>query len=70
MTKPRYDEDEDVSRHAAVSADCCKEMERKYGWELISIEELPPSTNQVFEVDCVFRGKTEFSKPFYEKEEE
>jgi hypothetical protein len=69
MPKPRYDEDEDVSRHAAVSADDCKKMEKKYGWELIDIEELPPLTNQVFEVDCVFRGKTEFPKPFYEKEE-
>jgi hypothetical protein len=70
LFKLSFSEEQDVSRHAAVNADCCREMERKYGWELISIEELPPSTNQVFEVDCVFRGKTEFSKPFYEKEQE
>lgn len=70
MPKFRYNEDEDVSRHAAVSADDCKQMERKYSWELIAIEELPPSINQVFEVDCVFRGKTEFPKTFYEKDEE
>lgn len=30
--KPRYDEDEDVSRHAAIDEGCCEEMERQYGW--------------------------------------
>jgi|GEM_PF-393389 hypothetical protein len=69
MSKLRYDEDENLSRHAAVNPDDCKEMEKKYGWELIKIEELPLSINQVFEVDCVFLGKTEFPKSFYDKEE-
>ncbi|BAZ08553.1 hypothetical protein NIES4071_03580 [Calothrix sp. NIES-4071] len=69
MSKFRYDEDEDLSRHAAVSPDDCREMAKKYSWELISIEEIPPSINQVFQVDCVFRGKTEFPQTFYEKDQ-
>lgn len=66
MAKPRYDEDEDVSRHAAAEASNCLEMESKYGWELKRIEELPETPNQVFEVDCVFEGKTEFPKSYYD----
>jgi hypothetical protein len=29
MPKPRYDEDENKSRHAAVDGDCCEEMAEK-----------------------------------------
>jgi hypothetical protein len=50
MPKPRYDEDENVSRHAAVNKDYCKEMERKYGWALIQLEETPE--DPIFKVDC------------------
>ncbi|OUC14239.1 MAG: hypothetical protein B0A82_13215 [Alkalinema sp. CACIAM 70d] len=70
MPKPRYDEDENVSRHAAAEASDCLEMESKYGWELKRIEELPEAPNQVFEVDCVFEGKTEFPKSYYDSEKE
>lgn len=66
MPKPRYDEDENVSRHAAVNKDDCKKMERKYGWELIEVEETPD--DPIFKVDCVFEGETEFPKPYQEKE--
>jgi hypothetical protein len=66
MPKPRYDEDENVSRHAAVNKDYCKEMERKYGWALIQIEETPE--DPIFKVDCVFEGETEFPKPYQEEE--
>jgi hypothetical protein len=38
MPKPRYDEEENVSRHAATDADCCQEMADKYGWFLKRIE--------------------------------
>ncbi|MFN6514933.1 MAG: hypothetical protein RMY29_010565 [Nostoc sp. CreGUA01] len=68
MPKPRYDEDENVSRHAATSKDGCMEMERKYGWKLIEIE--PTPEDPIFKVDCVFAGKTEFPKPHYENEQE
>ncbi len=34
MLKPRYDEEEDVSRHAAPEAGDCLEMESKYDWKL------------------------------------
>jgi hypothetical protein len=44
------------------------EMERKYRWKLKRIEELPETKNQVFEVDCVFEGKTEFPKSYYDTE--
>jgi hypothetical protein len=62
MPKPRYDENENISRHAATSKEGCKKMERKYGWELIGIEETPE--DPILEVDCVFAGKTEFPKPY------
>lgn len=69
-SRPRYDEQENLSRHAAVEASDCLEMENKYGWKLKRIEELPETTNQVFEVDCVFEGKTEFPKSYYDTESE
>ncbi len=70
MPKPRYDEEEDVSRHGAAGPADCLEMEEKYGWDLKRIEELPVRPNQVFEVDCVFEGKTEFPKSYYDTEKE
>ena len=70
MTNPRYDPDEDVSRHAATDADECRDMEDKYGWELTRVEELPETVNQVFEVDCVFEGATEFPPSYYETDRE
>jgi hypothetical protein len=66
MLKPRYDEEENVSRHAAADSDCCKEMEDKYGWDLKRIE--PIENDRIFKVDCVFEGKTEF--PDWIKEQE
>lgn len=62
-SSPRYDEQENVSRHAAADRDCCLEMEDKYGWKLLDVEE---TGNRVLEVDCVFEGKTEFPRPFNE----
>jgi hypothetical protein len=66
MPKPRYDEDENVSRHAAASEGDRENMARKYGWELIEVEQTPE--DPVFKVDCVFEGETEFPKPYQEKE--
>jgi hypothetical protein len=70
MPKPRYDEEEDVSRHAASAPKDCLDMEERNGWELKRIEELPETPNQVFEVDCVFEGETEFPKPYSETDRE
>jgi hypothetical protein len=70
MTRPRYDPDEDVSRHAASSSDDCQDIEDKYGWDLKRVEELPETTNQVFEVDCVFEGRTEFPTSYYDADKE
>jgi hypothetical protein len=66
MPKPRYDEDENVSRHAAASEGDCENMSRKYGWKLIAVEQTPE--DPIFKVDCVFEGETEFPKPYQEKE--
>jgi hypothetical protein len=38
-------------------------MVKKYGWQLLDIED---SGNPILEVDCVFKGKTEFPRPFNE----
>lgn len=69
MPEPRYDAEENVSRHAAVEPADCLKMEVKYGWILKRIEELPEDVNQVFEVDCVFEGQTEFPKSYHDSEE-
>jgi hypothetical protein len=70
MPKPRYDEEENVSRHAAAEPSDCLKMEDKYGWKLKRIEELPEAKNKVFEVDCVFGGKTEFPESYYDTDKE
>ena len=68
MTNPRYDPDEDKSRHAAADEDCCEEMEAKYGCTLVETERL--DSNLIFEVDCVFDGQTEFPKSYYDTDRE
>ena len=55
--KPRYDEEKNESRHAAVDADRCEQMAYKYSWKLKRVE---LTGNQILEVDCVFEGETEF----------
>ncbi|MBD2776083.1 hypothetical protein [Iningainema tapete] len=67
MPKPRYDEEEDKSRHAVVDTDCCEEMAQKYNWRLVDVEETGDST---LPFDCVFDGKTEFPKSYYDTDEE
>lgn len=42
-------------------------MEEKYGWKLIEIEKLD---GQIFKVDCVFQGQTEFPDWYKELERE
>jgi hypothetical protein len=63
--KPRYDEDEDVSRHAAATPEDCEEMERRNEWTLVDVE---PTGNPILPVDCVFDGETEFPQSYYDKE--
>lgn len=63
MTKPRYDPDENRSRHAAASVDDCEDMEQRNGWKLVDVER---TGDDVLKVDCVFDGETEFPKPFNE----
>jgi hypothetical protein len=65
MPKPRYDEEENVSRHAAADADCCDEMADRNGWKLVDVEE---TGNSALPVDCVFEGETEFPSSYYDKE--
>ena len=65
MPKKRYDEEENISRHATTNEECCEEMEKKYGWKLKRIEE---SDDSFFDVDCVFDGKTEFPKTYKEND--
>lgn len=57
MPKPRYDEEEDKSRHAVADIDCCDEIAHSYGWRLVNVEE---TGDPVLPFDCVFDGKTEF----------
>jgi hypothetical protein len=67
MLNPRYDEEEDKSRHAAATRKDCEAMEKKYGWQLLDVELIGGA---ILKVDCVFKGKAEFPKSFYETEQE
>jgi len=67
MVKPRYDPDEDVSRHGATDDAQCLEMESRQGWKLVRVE---PVGKGLLEVDCVFKGKTEFPRPYHETEDD
>jgi hypothetical protein len=65
MVKPRYDAEEDVSRHGAASKKDCEKMEKKYGWRLKDVEKIKGDT---LKVDCVFDGETEFPRRDYEND--
>lgn len=67
MPNPRYDESESVSRHAAADEDCCNEMAENQGWQLVDVEK---TGAPVLPVDCVFEGKTEFPKSYYDTDKE
>jgi hypothetical protein len=68
MPKPRYDENENISRHAASKEGDCEKMADKYGWDLVGVERTPE--DPIFKVDCVFEGKTEFPKSYYDNDQE
>jgi hypothetical protein len=57
MSKPRYDEDKNETRHAAVDEEACEKMSDKYEWNLKSVEE---TGDDILSVDCVFDGDCEF----------
>jgi len=60
MPKPRYDEEEDETRHAAADEECCEEMADRYNWDLKQVEQSAQSTSDVLSVDCVFDGYCDF----------
>ena len=60
MPKPRYDEEEDETRHAAADEECCEEMADRYNWDLKQVEQSAQSTSDVLSVDCVFDGYSDF----------
>lgn len=47
------------SRHAATDPQKCRDMEKKYRWQLLRVERTGDS---VLKVDCIFAGETEFPK--------
>ncbi len=50
--------------HSATDPDKCRDMERKYGWELKNIR---PTRNPILKVDCVFYGEqTSFEDERYD----
>lgn len=67
MPEARYDEGENVSRHAAADEECCEEIADKYDWNLIRVE---TTEDPILEVDCVFEGNTDFPKSYYDTDKE
>jgi|LauGreDrversion4_2_1035121.scaffolds.fasta_scaffold1435355_2 hypothetical protein len=61
MPKPRYDEDKNESRHAAVDRKDCENMAERQKWRLKSVEVIS-GEHAILKADCVFEGKTEFYK--------
>ncbi len=49
-----------TTTHSATDSEKCYEMKRRYGWELVRIEEYPDQ--EIFKIDCVFLGDAEFPK--------
>ena len=43
-------DEEEENRHSAASAKHCKNIEKKYGWELKRVE---PTNNSILPVDCM-----------------
>ncbi|MGB3238433.1 MAG: hypothetical protein WBB29_09070 [Geitlerinemataceae cyanobacterium] len=52
------DPPEETTTHSASDSSKCYEMKRKYGWDLLRIDEHP--TDPIFKVDCVFVGEARF----------
>jgi hypothetical protein len=65
MVNPRYDAENDESKHGAVSPDDCLKMRKKYGWDL---KRIVKTNRKTLEYDCVFKGETEFPRPYHETE--
>ncbi len=61
MVNPRYDPEEDVSRHSAVSPEDCIKMAKNQGWKLVRTEKL---NQDILDTDCIFKGKTEFPSSY------
>jgi hypothetical protein len=40
--------------HSATDPEKCRDMERKYGWEL---KEIKPTRDPILKVNCVFTGE-------------
>jgi hypothetical protein len=57
MPKPRYDEENNETRHAAADEDCCEDMAETYGWKLKNVEDI---NHSILSKDCVFDGYCEF----------
>jgi hypothetical protein len=55
FSKNGDDDSEQENRHWASSEEDCKEMEKKYGWQLKKVEQNDDDSG--VGVDCVFKGK-------------
>lgn len=64
---PRYNEDGNESRHAAVTRKDCEKMAKRQRWKLKRIEG-DENADGILNVDCIFEGYTEFPETFYEGE--
>ena len=50
--------------HSATDPEKCRDMERKYGWEL---KDIKPTRNPILKVNCVFYGEqTSFEDERYD----
>lgn len=68
MPKPRYDQNKNESRHAAVDRKNCEQMAERQKWRLKGVEVIG-GDHAIFKVDCVFEGDTEFPESFFEGED-
>ena len=56
-SRPRYDPEENISRHSATDPEKCEKMVKRQGWEFIRREK---TNDDILKVDFVFEGFTEF----------
>ena len=60
--------DDKKTKHSATDSDKCYEMQRKYVWVLVDIDEHPD--DPIFKVDCIFAGDAQFPKHWTEESDD
>ena len=62
--------DNKTTERWVVAPENCYQMERKYGWELIDIQQPPTPPNDLLKTKCVFEGDAPLPKSYMETDDD